>query len=263
MYNDWLMISEGPGPVVATAIHDGHALRPDVSELIALSESQRLREEDPFTASWASIFDVRLISTRSRFEVDLNRPRGKAVYIKARDAWGLNLWNTQPAEKMIAESLTLYDQFYSELHRILAKIEKVHGRFVVLDLHSYNHRRGGPLAMPENPVGNPEVNVGTGSMDRNLWGSLVDQFMYDLTNFNFFVKPLDVRENIRFQGGHLSKWVHENFPKSGCCLAVEFKKFFMDEWTGEPFDHELKSITEALEGTLPGLQRSLIEVGES
>src|ERR687884_306413 len=53
-------------------------------------------------------------------------------------------------------------------------------RFVVLDLHSYNHRRSGPEAPPADPAGNPEINVGTGSLDRERWGPLVDRFADDL-----------------------------------------------------------------------------------
>ena len=84
--------------------------------------------------------------------------------------------------------------------------------------------------------------------------------MAELRNFDFLGRRLDVRENIRFKGGHLAKWVHENFPTSGCCLAIEFKKFFMDEWTGEPIDEELEAIPQALEATLLGLINSLKEV---
>ncbi len=39
----------GKGPIVATAIHNGHDVRPEVRELLAISEEDRLREEDPFT----------------------------------------------------------------------------------------------------------------------------------------------------------------------------------------------------------------------
>jgi hypothetical protein len=41
-----------------------------------------------------------------------------------------------------------------------------------------------------------------------------------------------VRENVRFKGGYLPRWVHANYPRVGCALALEFKKFYMDEWTG-------------------------------
>ncbi len=38
-------------PVVATAIHDGHEVRPDLLKHFALSEDERLREEDPHTSA--------------------------------------------------------------------------------------------------------------------------------------------------------------------------------------------------------------------
>ena len=43
----------------------------------------------------------------------------------------------------------------------------------------------------------------------------------------------DVRENVRFRGGYLCRWVAEHYPDTACALAIEFKKVFMDEWTGE------------------------------
>ena len=49
--SDWLTVTEGQAPIIATAIHDGHELRSDVVALIALPDSQRLHEEDPFTAT--------------------------------------------------------------------------------------------------------------------------------------------------------------------------------------------------------------------
>ena len=41
-------ITTGPGPLVAAAIHDGHAVYPDTLPHLALDEPERLREEDPF-----------------------------------------------------------------------------------------------------------------------------------------------------------------------------------------------------------------------
>lgn len=74
--------------IVATAIHAGHDLRPDVAAAMLLSEQDRLREEDPFTDLIAAAVPDRVVTTRSRFEVDLNRPRREAVYRRPEDAWG-------------------------------------------------------------------------------------------------------------------------------------------------------------------------------
>ena len=81
-------ITEGDSPVVATAIHNGHKVREEVGHLLALSEAERLREEDPFTGIWTDIAKTRIIANFSRFQVDLNRPREGAVYTKPEDAWG-------------------------------------------------------------------------------------------------------------------------------------------------------------------------------
>ena len=68
------------GQVVATSVHAGHEVRPAVAAEMVLPEADRLREEDPFTDVIASAVPSRMITHRSRFEVDLNRPRREAVY---------------------------------------------------------------------------------------------------------------------------------------------------------------------------------------
>ena len=69
----------GERPLVAVALHHGHDLRPEVRQFVALSDEERLREEDPYTGRWAELASTRFIVHRSRFEMDLNRPRPKAV----------------------------------------------------------------------------------------------------------------------------------------------------------------------------------------
>jgi hypothetical protein len=90
-------------------------------------------------------------------------------------------------------------------------------------------------------------------MDRWRWTRLVDRFIDDLRQFDFIGRSLDVRENVRFQGGYFPRWVHETFPHSGCALAVEVKKFFMDEWTGTPEMELHHAVGRALESATPGL----------
>lgn len=249
----------GDGPLIAVAVHDGHDLRDEIAPLIALSEAERLREEDPFTGPWTEIAPTRFVGRRSRFEVDLNRPPELAVYRRPEDAWGLSVWKRPLPKAVAARSLEQHAAFYRALHDALKAIEQRHGRFVVYDLHSYNHRRGGPDAAPDDPETNPQVNVGTGTMDRRRWGAVVDRFITDLSAFDFPGGRLDVRENVRFFGGYLPRWVHETFPETGCALAIEFKKFFMDEWTGEPFPDKLEAIPRALRATINGVLRALRE----
>ena len=191
----------GDGPLVAAAIHDGDDVRDDLLPYLALSPTERLREQDPFTGMWTAIGTTRLLGLRSRFEIDLNRPREKAVYLSPDDAWGLEVWTRPPDAGQIEASLFAYDAFYDQVGRVLERLVARHGQIVVFDLHSYNHRRQGPDGPEADPAGNPEVNVGTGSMNRDRWGSIVDRFMKDLRTFDFFGRGLDVRENVKFQGG--------------------------------------------------------------
>jgi hypothetical protein len=106
-------------------------------------------------------------------------------------------------------------------------------------------------------AGNPEVNLGTGTMDRERWSPIVDRFINDLRAFNFLGRQLDVRENVKFRGGQFARWTHENFPNSGCVISVEFKKFFMDEWTGVPDAVQLEAIQQSLQSTVPGVLAAL------
>jgi hypothetical protein len=242
---------------VAVAIHHGHSVRDEVARHLALDEDGRLREEDPFTGDWTAMAPTRIVALRSRFEVDLNRPREKAVYRTPEDAWGLKVWKDKVPEEVFERSLSEYDAFYSHMHELLEKIVSESGRFVVFDLHSYNHRREGPDAPAADPAKNPQVNLGTGSMDRTRWGSLVDRFIQELGAFDFPGGRLDIRENVKFRGGHFPTWVHQVFPKTGCALAIEFKKFFMDEWTGKPDQGLLRSIGAALHAVVPGVLEEL------
>jgi N-formylglutamate amidohydrolase len=251
------VLETGDGPIVATAIHDGHAIRPEVLDLLAIDEATRLREEDPFTGQLARQAPSWLVATHSRFELDLNRPRQDAVYRTPEDAFGLEVWRRAPSSGVLARSLAAYDAFYQALEDVLRDRERRYGRFVVLDIHSYNHRRDGHDFPPADPAANPEVNVGTGSLDRSRWGALVDRFCSDLRRGLGAAEALDVRENVRFRGGAMSRWVHQTFPTTGCALAVEFKKTFMDEWSATLDEARLAQLGRALTATFPGLLESL------
>lgn len=247
----------GHGPLVATAIHDGHDIREELGQLMALDEAGRLREEDPFTGQWTNFAPTRVIGLRSRFETDLNRQRDKAVYRVPEDAWGLKVWRDPLPDDVANRSLEHYDAFYKALGELYGELTEQYGRFVVFDLHTYNHRRDGPNGKPANSDENPQVNIGTGTMERKKWAGVIDAFIESLGGFDFPGGKLDVRENVKFLGGNHARWAHENFPKSACVIAVEFKKFFMDEWTGEPNPTYVQAISDALKSTVPAVLESL------
>lgn len=231
----WWTVQYGPGPVVATAIHNGHELRQEVAAAIALSDPERRREEDPFTGEAVVGVPTHIIAHRSRFEVDLNRPPEGAVYRNAEECWGLEVWEEEPDGALIARSLAVHSDYYRMLGQVLHGISSRHERFVLIDVHSYNHRRDGPNAPPEPRNQAPDVNIGTFSMPRQHWAFLMDPLIEALRNFDFNGRTLDVRENVAFEGrGYQVRFVHEHYPLRGCAIAFEFKKVFMDEWTGIP-----------------------------
>lgn len=249
----WTLV-QGPSPIVAVALHDGHELRPEVEPLVGVDDADRRREEDPWTGWLTGVAGNRVIAHRSRFEFDLNRPSEEAVALDPGQSWGLEIWKGRPSPSVVGRSRFFHAAFYSSLREMLDSVRARYGRFAVLDLHSYNHRRGGPGAEPDDPQMRPDVNVGTGSFDRSRWGGLVDRFMSDLAAHPL---GLDVRENVKFRGRYLAQWVHSEFPDDGCCLAIEFKKTFMDEWTGEVDKDRLGDLADALSSTLPGIEEEL------
>jgi hypothetical protein len=239
----WWTATRGPGPVIATAIHDGHELRPSVAAAMHLPDADRLREEDPFTGQAVVGVPTHVVVHRSRFEFDLNRAAETAVYRTPEQSWGLRVWRGDPDDALVADSLAIHTAYYRMLGALLDGIAEEHGRFVLIDVHSYNHRRNGPDgdAMPQEDA--PDINIGTFSMPRAEWAFLLDPLMEAMRGFDFNGRTLDVRENVAFQGkGEQTRFVHERYPGVGCAIALEFKKFFMDEWTGEPDPAELDAM---------------------
>jgi hypothetical protein len=239
----WWTARQGTGPIVATAIHDGHDLRGEVAEAMALQDEERLREEDPFTGETVTGVPNHIIVHRSRFEFDLNRSPDGAIYRTPEQSWGLEVWKDGCDEDLAARSLAIHSEYYRMLGALLDGIAARHERFVLIDVHSYNHRREGPDAPATPQAEAPDVNIGTFSMPREHWAYLIDPLIGSLGDFDFNGRKLDVRENVAFQGkGYQTRFVHERYPLRACAIALEFKKFFMDEWTGQPDPAEIEAM---------------------
>lgn len=239
----WWQVQRGQGPVVATAIHDGHGLRASLAARMALPDAARLREEDPFTGQAVRGVPNHVVPTRSRFEVDLNRDADDAVYQRPEQCWGLEVWREPLPAAEIDASLRYHRAFYAMFAQLLDDLHDTHGRYLVLDVHSYNHRRDGAGAPPMPQADAPDINIGTFSMPRAEWAWLLDPLIEEIARFDFAGRRLDVRENVAFQGkGELARFVHARHPGRGCAIAFEFKKFYMDEWTGTPHVAELQAM---------------------
>lgn len=251
-------IDFGNSPVIGTAIHDGHFIRMDIADLMALSPEKRLREEDPFTGEMVAGLTNRIVVHHSRFEVDLNRATDEAIYLKPEQSWGLEVWNQALPEQASRQSLDFHADYYAMLETVLSTVERRHGAFVVLDVHSYNHRRQGADAPATAQAEAPDINIGTFSMDRSRWGDVVSAVGHHFASATIGGRRLDVRENVAFQGkGEQTRFIHERFAENGCAIAIEFKKFFMDEWTGKPDARVVADIREAIATLQPVLEECL------
>ena len=229
---DW-DIRLADGPVVATAIHDGHAIRPSLQPLLALSGEERRREEDPLTGLLTRVGDVRIRVPVSRFEVDLNRPRELAVYAQPEQCWGLHVWKAPLPENEIARSLERWDRFYAMFAELIEHMLECWEAVLLIDLHSYNHRRDGASAPCAPQADNPDIELGLTTADPDRWGNTTERFAQALRNVAVAGRTPDVRANVRFPtGGHFPEWVYARWGGRVCTISPEYKKIFMDEWTG-------------------------------
>lgn len=256
-----ILINKQNNPIIATAIHDGHFIPPEFLRNMALKEHERMREEDPYTALIADLPVNTVVVENSRFLTDLNRTRDKCIYKTPEDAWGLKVWKEPFPKQKEKQLLAYYDFFYGKIKQLLDEVIAQHGCFLVLDIHSYNHKRVSPLKEASNKK-NPEINIGT---ENNLdkWHPLIEEFIDFLSQTQIDEHEPDVRENIKFKGGAFSNWIYTNYGQFGCVLSVEFKKTFMDEWTGRVDVKHITDIHTALQSSIPLLKNKLKKLRET
>lgn len=223
--------------VITTAIHSGHQIRSSLTPFLNITESDRLREEDPFTDKFALFNEFSsIIVNQSRFEFDLNRNYAKAIYLTKDDAWGLDIWKTFPGQGEFKKSKHYYNKFYEKLDSFIEKHLQEHQKLIVLDIHSYNYRRLSP-EIESNPLYNPDINLGTGTInDIEKWSDIITYTMDFMKNYELKDKKLSVGENVKFSGGYFPFYLNSTYGDRLCCLSIEFKKIFMDEWTAFPYD---------------------------
>ncbi|MHB9878089.1 N-formylglutamate amidohydrolase [Pacificimonas sp. ICDLI1SI03] len=214
-----------------TAIHAGHTIRDSLLPWLEIEEEERLREEDPLTDYFLPAGDTIFRGNRSRFEFDLNRPAEKAVTVDPEDTWGLKIWDPDLPQAETDQSLALHRQFYGLMAERVEAMIAEHGRILVLDVHSYNHRRDGPDAPPIAQSGSPDIDLGATTLNKELYGPLLDRFAAGLRSRAVRGETPDVRVNVRWEdGGNFPEWLHATYGDAACVITLEYKKIFMDEW---------------------------------
>lgn len=229
----WL-VHQGQGPILATAVHAGHQIRDELRQFLHADDATLRRDEDPMTDALASTADNIFINYQSRFEVDLNRPRDMALATDIEQTWGQKIWGATPPEVMVERSLAQHDKYYALMKQWLETLIAEHKKVLVLDIHSYNHRRNGADSAPALEDENPDIDLGLTTLDIERFGGVVDGLTTALKSMPCEGRELDVRHNARYpDGGHWPEWVFANYAKDICTITLEYKKFYMDEWTGQ------------------------------
>lgn len=206
-------------PYACGAVHDGHQFRKELWANCKHTEYERWFEEDPATKEMVRTHPIVIAGMDSRFEYDLNRAPGNAIY---EDAWGKQLWYKPLPETMIAKSLEKHTNFYKVVHALMAKLETKFGVCVVYDMHSYNWKRW------DREV--PTWNLGTSNVDQ-------DRFKKDIESWSAILGKMDLPNGIpstskindTFQGnGYFLKYITQNFENT-LVLATEIAKVYCDE----------------------------------
>lgn len=245
-------IQVADSPYWVFAVHDGHQVDSIAEQFILLDETQRLREEDPYTASISELPVNQLVVGTSRFQLDVNRKEEDAVYLRPEQAWGLSVWKDTLPSTVLEQLYEDYRDFYRQIDRYIQQTIEQHGFFIVFDVHTYNAQR----ISEEEPVdkhANPQINLGT-QYNQERWRPVVDRFVESVRNQQLLGDPIDIRENVKFKGGNLAQHILHKFGNHGCVLSIEFRKDFMNEWTGQPYQPAILEYKQLLLHTLKDLQ---------
>jgi N-formylglutamate deformylase len=243
-------------PIVFTAIHNGHYVSENINKNMNIDEETRRREEDSNTEFFTELGANSIVGKTSRCEFDINRTPDKAVYMKPEDSWDMKIRKRKPTGFEVAQSMLRYDAFYAETKKHFDVLKEKFGKFFVYDVHSYNHRRAGDTKPPAPLPYNPEIIIGTNNMPVNR-ADIIHDIHKDFLKFDYLGRTLNTRINIKFPGGNFSRWIHRTYPNSACCVALEFKKIFMDEWTGEMFPEIMEKLRDAMMGTIPNIKKNM------
>jgi hypothetical protein len=212
-------------------MHSGHRVRSELLNLLAVDEADRFREEDPFMDRFISELPIRIYGRDSRFEYDLNRNPYRAIYEFDRPEWGLKVWNQGIPEEDRIHSLRKHREFHELLELVCRYLLHQNRHALIFDLHAYCYQREKRRAWYEDK--RPEINIGTGAVNREIFEPAISCFTSNLRRTRINGHPLRISENEIFLGGYLSRHLSRIYHEHLLVLALEYKKIFMNEWTGE------------------------------
>jgi len=225
-----------PAFYAGTAIHAGNRIRAQLQDIVAVDPADKYREEDPGTEAFIKAMPIQIIARDSRFEYDINRPAERAVYLTPDMAWGLTVWKRPLTQDEINVSLAKHAEFHQLMDIVVAYLRKQNSKAIIFDLHSYCYQREQRLPWYEDKK--PVINLGTDPINRAIFGTMIQKFLHHLAKISVDGRTIAVAENEVFKGGYLARRLCANHYDHLAVFAIEFKKIFMDEWSGE-FDQPI------------------------
>jgi len=229
-------------PQIAVAIHAGHRVRPELLPFMALSDAERLFEEDEATEVMIRRFSNAVWVLESRAVYDLNRDEDSALPLTPEKFWGTRVYKEVPPREMNRKSLERYRRFYRHLGTLITHLLDRFDRCVVYDIHSYNITRQQAKGFDDPPV----FNLGTRGIDRNRWRQEVDDWLSLLGTIRLPGITPTVAENQVFMGhGELCRRLTD-WDSRILVLPTEVSKVYMDELTGKVYS----GVTDALASQL-------------
>jgi len=220
-----------PSCYAGTAIHAGNRIRQELRDAVAVDPLDQYREEDPGTEKFIQHFPIQIIALDSRFEYDLNRSSDRAVYLTPDMAWGLTVWNCPLTAAEINTSLAKHHEFHRLMDMVTDFLVQQNNRAFIFDVHSYCYQREqrAPWYVDNKPV----INLGTEAINQAIFGRSIKIFLDRLKEISVDGRLISVRENDVFKGGYLARRLCARNHDQLAVFAIEFKKIFMDEWSGE------------------------------
>ncbi len=220
-----------PAGPAGIALHTGRRIREELHSILEVSDTDRFREEDPGTERLIETLPIQIIAQDSRFEYDLNRAIERTIPLTPETAWGLKVWKRPLTDAEKETSLAKYREFH-RLMEIVSDFMVSRGRpAYIFDLHSYCYQKNGNQPWHQDPQ--PDLNLGTMSINQCRFRKAIDTLLSELRMITIEGRKIRVAENELFLGGHLARKLCARHHSQLAVFAVEFKKLYMDEWSGE------------------------------
>ena len=229
-------------PFVTTAIHAGHRVRSELAPLMAISEKDRLAEEDTGTDRIIRACPSRIWGLDSRAEYDLNRPPELALPMTPEMFWDIRVYESSPTDAMNRRSLEKYAAFYRFSATVVKVLLDRFGACIFYDIHSYNIQRQVDKGHRAPPV----FNLGTRGIDRARWEKPVAAWLDHLGQIKIPNRLTTVAENDVFGGMgefccRLTQW-----DPNILVLPTEVSKIYMDEHSGVVHNSKILALKNGL-----------------